>query len=171
VTGTEVYLMLSDDHVAIVPKEELVKLVSDDISANIWRLKTQDHMIRTVGPVNGFRLKYYYGKEDVMRATDAGTYMLGSVGRLTECRFLPAKLPIGEPAADALKPNSELFQYLKGLRPDGTAVTIWTYPGNYDRLRHLKQAIREFGFQIAVRPLPKGSLIGASSGGTKSLTE
>ena len=129
-------------------------------------------MMRSVGPINGFRLKYLYGKEDVMRSTDAGTYMLGSVGRMAEVRYIPMKTPIGEPAADALKPNSELFQHLKGLRPDGTTITIWTYPGNYDRLRHLKQSIREFGFQIAVRPMPKGSFIGSSSTtGTKSLTE
>jgi hypothetical protein len=171
VTGSQVYLMLSDDHVAVVPKDELLDLVGADIEANTWRMRTQSRMVRTIGPINGFRLKYYYEKDDVMQASEAGTHVVGSVGQCSTCLFLPIKTPIGEPATDALKPNSELFQCLKGQRPDVTTVTIWTYPGNYDRLRHLKRSIRELGFQIAVRPLPKGIPIGSSIGGSKSLAE
>jgi hypothetical protein len=171
VTGKEVHLLLSDDHVAIVPFDDLIQVMQDDAKENQWRMKTQTEMERTVGPINGFRVKYCYVKEDVMRSSEAGTYMLGSISRCSYCYFLPVTTPVGEPAADALKPNSELSQYLKGLRPDGTTVTIWTYAGNYDRLRRLKKAIREVGFQIAVRPLPKGMPIGASSHGTRSLSE
>ena len=171
VSGKEVHVLLSDDHVAIVPYDELIELMEDDLRANLWRMKSQKEMIRTIGPINGFRLKYVYATENVMRASDAGTYMLGTVGRCTECTFLPVASPAGEPGAESLKANSELFQHLRGLRPDGNTVTIWTYPGNYDRLRQLKQAIREIGFQIAVRPLPKGIPVGASSQGSKSLTE
>jgi hypothetical protein len=57
------------------------------------------------------------------------------------------------------------------MTPEGTTVTIWTYPGNYDRLRELKKAVREAGFAIAVRPLPKGMPIGASRHGSNSLSE
>ena len=98
-------------------------------------------------------------------------YMLGTASHVTEARYIPVVTPVGEPAEEALKPTSELFQHLKGLRPDGTTVTIWTYPGNYDRLRHLKQTIRQVGFQVAVRPLPKGVYLGASSQGSKTLSE
>jgi hypothetical protein len=171
VTGKEVHLLLSDDHVAIVPFDDLIQVMQDDAKENQWRMKSQNEMERTVGPINGFRVRYCYVKEDVMRSSDAGTYMLGSVSRCSYCYFLPINTPTGEPAAEALKPNSELFQYLKGLRPDGTTVTIWTYAGNYDRLRLLKKAIRQVGFQIAVRPLPKGMPIGASSSGSRSLSE
>ena len=135
VTGKEVHVLLSDDHVAIVPFDELIEEMKEDISANVWRLKQQDEMERTIGPINGFRLKYCFVKEDVMRQSSAGTYMTGSISRFSHCYFLPVTTPVGEPAAESLKPNSELFQHLKGLRPDGTTITIWTYPGNYDRLR------------------------------------
>jgi hypothetical protein len=171
VTGKEVHLLLSDDHVAIVPFDELVEELKTDIDANAWRLRQQDGMVRTIGPINGFRLKYYFVKEDVMRSSAAGTYMTGSISRFSRCYFLPVQTPMGEPAADAMKPNGELFLHLKGLRADGTTITIWTYPGNYDRLRQLKRSIREVGFQIAVRPLPKGTPIGAASDGSKSLSE
>lgn len=171
VTGKEVHLLLADDHVAIVPFDELLEQMKEDVNANVWRLRGQDEMERTIGPVNGFRLKYCFIKEDVMRKSDAGTYMTGQVSRFSHCYFLPVTTPSGEPAAEALRPNSELFQHLQRLRPEGTTVTIWTYPGNYDRLRHLKRAIREVGFQIAVRPLPKGMPLGASRHGSESLSE
>jgi hypothetical protein len=171
VTGKEVHVLLSDDHVAIVPFDELLDLMKEDINANIWRLRQQEEMERTIGPVNGFRLKYCFVKEDVMRSSAAGTYMTGSISRFSHCYFLPMQTPVGEPAADAMKPNGELFLHLKGLHPDGTTITIWTYPGNYDRLRQLKRSIRDVGFQIAVRPLPKGMPLGASRNGSESLSE
>jgi hypothetical protein len=171
VTGKEVHLLLSDDHVAIVPFDELMEVMKEDITANVWRLKQQEEMERTIGPINGFRLKYCFVKEDVMRQSSAGTYMTGSISRFSHCYFMPVTTPVGEPAAESLKPNSELFQHLKRLRPDGTTITIWTYPGNYDRLRTLKRSIREIGFQIAVRPLPKGMPLGASRHGSESLSE
>jgi hypothetical protein len=171
VTGKEVHLLLSDDHLAIVPFDELMEVMKEDITANVWRLRQQDEMERTIGPINGFRLKYCFLKEDVMRQSAAGTYMTGSISRFSHCYFLPVATPTGEPAAESMKPNSELFQHLKQLHPDGTTVTIWTYPGNYDRLRALKRSIRELGFQIAVRPLPKGMPLGASRNGSESLSQ
>jgi hypothetical protein len=171
VTGKEVHLLLSDDHVAIVPFDDLLEVMKQDISSNVWRLRQQEEMERTIGPINGFRLKYSFVKEDVMRQSSAGTYMTGSISRFSHCYFLPVTTPVGEPAADSMKPDSELFQHLRRLRPDGTTVTIWTYPGNYDRLRTMKRSIRELGFQIAVRPLPKGMPLGASRHGSESLSE
>jgi hypothetical protein len=171
VTGTEVHVLLSDDHVAIVPFDELIEQMKTDAKANTWRLREQSEMERTVGPINGFRLRYCYVTENVMGRSDAGTYMTGSVLRFSHCCFVPVASPIGEPARDALGPNSEFFQSLRRLRADGTTITIWTYPGNFDRLRELKRAIRDVGFQIAVRPLPKGMPIGASQHGSKSLSE
>jgi hypothetical protein len=171
VTGKEVHVLLSDDHVAIVPFDELLDQMKEDVNNNSWRLKGQDDMERTIGPIDGFRLKYFFEKEDVMRSSSAGTYMTGSISRFSHCYFLPETTPIGEPAAESLKPNSELFQHLQKMRPEGTTVTIWTYPGNYDRLRHLKTAIRQLGFAIAVRPLPPGMPLGAARSGSSSLSE
>ncbi len=171
VTGKEIHLLLSDDHVAIVPFDELMAEMKEDVNDNAWRLRQQDEMERTIGPINGFRLRYCFVKEDIMRSSDAGTFMTGTISRFSHCYFLPVATPVGEPAGEAMRSNSELFQQLQKLRPDGTTVTIWTYPGNYDRLRQLKREIREAGFQIAVRPLPKGMPLGASRHGSESLSE
>jgi hypothetical protein len=97
--------------------------------------------------------------------------MTGSIPQFSHCYFVPITEPAGDPAAEAMRGDSELHQFLRRLRPEGTTVTIWTYPGNFDRLRELKRSIRELGFQIAVRPLPKGVPIGASQRGTESISE
>jgi hypothetical protein len=171
VVGKEVHIMLANDHVAIVPFEELMQAAKDDAIANIWRVREQDEMDRVVGPINGFRMKYWVIKDQVVRRTEAGAMIAGSIPVFSHCWLKPLVTPAGEPAVDAMQPNSELHQYLRTQRPDSTTVTIWTYPGNFERLRELKRGIREAGFAIAVRPLPPGMPIGASRDGTKSVTE
>ena len=171
VTGKEVHLLLADDHVATVPFEVLLELMKSDVLENIWRLRQQDKLERTVGPVDGFRLRYWFVKTQVIGRSEAGTMMAGSIPRFSHCFFIPMTTPVGEPAAESLLPNSEMQHFLQRLDPAATTVTIWTYPGNYGRLRELKRAIREWGFQTAVRPLPPGMPIGASRSGSESLAE
>ena len=170
VTGKEVHVLLSEDHVAVVPFDELLELMKQDVAANIWRLRQEDELERTIGPVNGFRLRYWFIKTAVVARSESGTVMAGAFPQFSRCYFLPESEPAGEPAAEAMLPDSGFARHLQRIRP-GTTVTIWTYPGNYDRLRELKRAIREFGLQIAVRPLPPGMPIGASRGGSESVSE
>jgi hypothetical protein len=171
VTGKEVHVLLSDDHIAIVPFDELLDQMKQDAQANVWRMKQQVQMERTIGPVNGFRLKYCFVREDVVGRSPAGTYTAGSVSRFSHCFVIPVSTPMGEPAKEALQAKSDFFQQLQQFRPEGTTITIWTYPGNFERLREYKHAIRQMGFAIAVRPLPKGMPIGASRHGSDSLSE
>jgi hypothetical protein len=170
VTGKEAHVLLSDDHVAIVPFEELLELMKEDVGANIWRLRTQDEMERSIGPVNGFRLRYWFIKTAVVARSEGGTVMAGSYPRFSRCYFLPVSNPVGEPAEEAMLPGSSFSQYLREMRP-GTTITFWVYPENYERLRELKRAVRDAGFQTAVRPLPPGMPIGASRNGSESVSE
>jgi hypothetical protein len=171
VVGTEVHVLLSDDHVAVVPYDELTKQMTSDAKANLWRLTQQDRLEGTIGPVDGFRLRYCYMRERVTGRSVGGTNMTGIGCRFSHCYFLPVVNPAGEPAQEALRQNSDFFQKLGQLRPDGTTITIWTHPGNYERLRELKRAVRQVGFQVAVRPLSKGQPLGAARDGSTSLSE
>jgi hypothetical protein len=171
VTGKEVHLLLADDHVAVVPFEALLEEMKADIQENVWRLREQDRLERTVGPYGGFRLRYWFVKAEIVARGESGTVVAGRVPQFSHCFFVPERSPTGEPAVEAMRPGSELQLFLQRLNAQGTTVTIWTYPGNYDRLREVKRRIRELGFQIAVRPLPKGMPIGASRTGSESLTE
>lgn len=171
VTGKEVHIMLADDHVVVVPFEELMTAAKDDAIANMWRMREHDEMDRTIGPINGFRMKYWVVKDQVVRRTEAGATVAGAIPVFSHCFLKPITTPAGEPAEEAMQPNSELHQSLRNHPPEFTTVTIWTYPGNFDRLRELKRSIRQAGFPIAVRPLPPGMPIGASRDGSKSVTE
>ena len=79
--------------------------------------------------------------------------------------------PLGEPAADAMEVGSDFRQQLATIDPSRTTLTVWTYPGNYDRLRELRKVVRDLGYQTAIRPLPKGCPIGFSPTGSRSVSE
>jgi hypothetical protein len=171
VTGEESHILLADDHVAVVPYKVLWEQMLDDAKKNIWRLKNEGAMERTIGPVAAFRLQYSFVLSEVVARSHGGVMVSGRFPQFEECQFLPVGSPTGEPADEALRDGSEFQQHLQGLNPHRTTITIWTYPGNYDRLRELKRAVRQRGFQIAVRPLPPGVPIGASPTGTQSVAE
>jgi len=171
VTGKEVHVLLADEHVAVIPFDALMEAAKEDAIANIWRLRQQDEMDRTIGPIDGFRMKYFFVNDEVIGRSEAGPVVAGRVPNFSHCWILPITTPAGEPAVEAMQPQSDLGRYLQGLRPEGTTVTIWTYPGNYDQLRALKRWIRQIGFTVAVRPLPKGVPVGASRHGTTTVSE
>jgi hypothetical protein len=171
VTGKEVHILLADEHVAVIPFDALMDAAKEDAVANIWRLRQDDEMERSVGPIDGFRMKYFFVNDEVVGRSEAGNVVAGRIPSFSHCWIVPLTTPAGEPASEAMQPQSDLNRYLQGLRPDGTTVTIWTYPGNYEQLRTLKRWIRQIGFTIAVRPLPKGVPVGASRNGTTSVSE
>ncbi|MCI0335229.1 MAG: hypothetical protein L0228_18625 [Planctomycetes bacterium] len=171
VTGKEIHIQLADDHVAYLPADELTKQMYDDFSQNSWRLKQEDQMIRTIGPMNGFRLQYAFAKTGFVARGRNGVVTSGQAAEFQGFYLLPVNTPVGEPAIEALAPGSELRERLGQVDPTRTTITIWTYPGNYDRLREMKRSLRELGFQTAIRPLPKGRPIGFSPTGSRSVTE
>jgi hypothetical protein len=171
VVGKEIHVQLADDHIAIVPFSELIELIATDAPANLWRLNDQSKMERTVGPINGYRMRYHFVKEDAVGRNERGALVNGTIRRFTHCYVLPDANPSGEPAEQALAANSEFFQALQHLRPESTTITIWAYPGNCARLLQLKREVRQLGFQTAVRPMPKGEPMGGSPDGTKALVE
>jgi hypothetical protein len=171
VTGKEIHIQLADDHVAIIPADELIKLMYEDFTQNSWRLKQEKEMIRTIGPHNGFRLKYCFVETDIVAQSHRGVVTSGKAAVFRGFYLRPVTTPLGEPAVEAMGPSSEMQQFLQKFAPARITVTIWTYPGNYDRLRELKRHIRELGFQTAVRPLPEGRPIGFSPSGSRSVSD
>jgi hypothetical protein len=171
VTGKELHIQLANDHVAIRPADEMIEQMKADFSENSWRLKQQEEMVRTIGPMNGFRLQYAFAVTEYVDRGRNGNTVSGKAATFLGLYFLPIATPLGEPAAAAMEPGSELRQRLGQVDPTRTTITIWTYPGNYDRLRELRRSLRELGFQTAIRPLPKNCPIGFSPGGSRSVTE
>jgi hypothetical protein len=171
VTGKEIHVMLSDDHIVILPADELIEQMYDDFAQNSWRLKESDEMVRTIGPMDGFRLEYSFEVRDVVVTTRSGATTSGRKPEFLGLFFLPVTTPIGEPAQMALEIGSEFRQRLANVDATRTTVTLWTYPGNYDRLREVRRVLRSLGFATAIRLPPRDCPIGFSPSGSKSVTE
>jgi hypothetical protein len=171
VTGKEVHVYLADDHIAIILADDLIKLMYDDIAQNTWRLKQEPELTRTIGPIGGFRLKYNFLTKNFVGSGPRGSVVSGKAAEFRGFFLLPETTPIGEPATEAMASGSELTRFLDERDPGRTTLTIWVYPGNYDRLRELKKWARELGYQTAVRPLPAGMPVGFSPSGTSSMSD
>jgi hypothetical protein len=171
VTGKEVHIHLANDHVAVIPADELIKHMYEDFAQNSWRLKQEPEMVRTIGPFGGFRLQYCFVQKDFVATGARGMIATGKAAEFQGFYLMPEKTPIGEPAVEAMAPGSDLRQFLAQRDPGRSTVTIWTYPGNYDRLRELKKVIRELGYQTAVRPLPEGCPVGFSPSGSRAVSD
>jgi hypothetical protein len=162
-TGREVMLHLEAGHLAIIPEDWASETIND-IKENIWRLKNQDHMIRTVGPMNGFRVRYCVallavntaGPDD--RAFAGAPYQRPPLLRpeVIWFEFIPESSPLGEPVAKAIEPNSELQQVLHDHPPDTSTVVIAVYPDSIRELHELKHELYAAGYATAELPCEAG---------------
>jgi hypothetical protein len=171
VTGNEVHLRLAGGHVAYIPLEDLLDQFKEHAQNNVWRLNDQNEFVSTVGPVQGFRLRYQLRKGYFTVRRDTGVEQHGALVRLVKWELLPVSTQLGDPVEQALMPNSDLSRYLKKHPPDVTTVTIWTYPDSFDEFRMLRRALFDLGYATAGRPLPQGVLIGGSPQGSKSAAQ
>jgi hypothetical protein len=133
-------------------------------------LRDQGFMEGTVGPIDGFRLRYRLRLTQVTIPTRSG---FGETHNVPQLRFeyLPISPRVGEPVDQSLLPNSVLLRSLARSRPATTTVTIWFYPDSFGEFRQLKKALFDLGFAAAGRPLPMGEEISASPSGTKSAAQ
>jgi len=162
-TGREVLLYLSAGHLAIIP-EEMASETIDDVKDNLWRLKQQHSFVRTIGPINGFRLRYRVelvpinsvGRDD--RALAGAPYRLPLQARpeLIWYEFLPTTSPLGEPVAKAIEANSELRQVLHDHPPETDTVVIAVYPDSIRELHELKRELYAAGYATAEVPCVAG---------------
>jgi hypothetical protein len=171
VSGTEVHLQLCRSHVAHIPLDDLLTEFKQHADSNLWQLRDRPGMINTVGPLEGFRLRYQLERTEMAIRDAGGGMRQGSLVQLTKWELLPASPNLGEQVDQAILPTSALAQTLKRYSPESTTVTVWTYPDSFGSFRTLKSALFERGFAVAARPLPAGLLIGGSPNGTKSVAQ
>lgn len=171
VSGNEVHLRLADGHVAFIPLDQLREKLKEHAEANLWRLRNQDSIVETFGPIGGFRLRYRLDKGRFTVSRELGVTSTGTWVRFSEWELLPESQRMGEPVDQAVLASSDLWYHLKRYRPESTVVTIWTYPGSFSDFRRLKQELFEAGYATAARPLPSGVLIAGSPRGSKSAAQ
>lgn len=167
VTGKEVHFRLAQGRVAKVPVEKLVKRMREDVvRSKAWLMKVPVHR-GTVGPVDGFSMKYVVHRElsttfdGMRRGYGQIRLMLGG------WKIEPAGDLQAETERQALRVGSAFDRALASADP-GTTMTFWVYPDSFDLYRKLQAAVHEQGLRVAARPLPFGMPIAGSPHGTRS---
>lgn len=170
VFGQEAHFRLLDGRLTYVPINELTDKLKAEAPQKIWKLKDVPQITETIGPVDGFYLRY-----TLRRAEHSSETRLGPVVRhvIELARFTvdPVDQQIGEPLGDALREGSDFRRRLAAFHPDDTTLTIWTYPDSFEAFRTLKLRLHEIGFVTAARPLPAGQPISGSPQGSRSAAQ
>jgi hypothetical protein len=158
VHGREFHFQLIGGRLTFIPLEPLLERFKRDAPNKLWKFNSQSRVSDTVGPIDGFRLRYELEQT-------------GPAVRLVKWELLPVSDDLGEPVEEALKPGSRLRSLLARIGRDRATLTIWTYPDSFAEFRTLKADLHARGFATAGRPLPAGQLIGGSPDGSRSAAQ
>jgi hypothetical protein len=171
VNGPEAHLLISNGRVQFVPLEALLEEFQSHAKRQVYKLLDQPELTETIGPIEGFRLRYTLERHDVsldeMKATGRG----GSYARLRKWSLIPTSNDLGEPVQSALEATSEFRQKLSKILPGRTTITIWVYPDGFDAFRQIRKELYGQNYAIAARPLPMGETISGSPDGSKSAAQ
>jgi hypothetical protein len=171
VDDNEAHFQLRAGRIAWVPLQRLVEELKAQFQHRTSRLQFDPEFTETIGPVDGFRLRYTLVRKEIApeMAMDLGHG--GYVVSLAQFDLLPLSSGLGEPVDAALAAGSELRRRLAGMRPGRTTVTVWVYPESFAAFRRVRDELYRLGFTVAARPLVEGDLIGGSPEGTKSAAQ
>jgi hypothetical protein len=171
VNGPEAHLLITNGRVLFVPLESLLQEFLSQAKQETYKLQNQPELSDTVGPIEGFRLRYTLERHEFspeeMRATRHNGYHI----QLQKCTLVPTSNDLGEPVRMALEQGSEFREKLSKILPGRTTMTIWVYPDGFDAFRQIRKELYRLGYTIAARPLPAGEPIGCSPDGSKSAAQ
>ena len=170
VFGREVHFRLQGDRLVYVPLNELVDVLSNEWKKKIWKLEGSSEVVETIGPQQGFRLKYRI--EKTVRGVQARVgVQRREVVQVAGFVLMPVRDDLGQPISAALAADSSFRQILSNYDPQRTTVTIWTYPDSFDGFQVVKEELYRLGYVTAGRPLPEGYPIGGSPSGSRSAAQ
>jgi hypothetical protein len=162
VDKNEVHFILWDEKIAYIPKDDLERAFVEDAQQKIRKLSPNSpDMTETLGPVEGFKIRYTLG--------------LQNVGGRTEIMYLwelrPTPGVVGESAEQALSQGSQFRAHLAKLRRGMHTVTIHVYSDSFEAFRKIRKELYHQGFSVAARPLSPEMSIGFSPAGSKSTAQ
>lgn len=170
VDSKELHLRLKDGRVTVLPIDELVDRLKNTVRERVWKLRDTPELTDTVGPVDGFRMRYTMIRVDA-RGQAAFEPGAGSYVTLDNWELVPVAEDLGESWQEAMGPRSLLRAKLDQTNPRLWTVTLWVYPDSFDAFRALRKEFYERGYHVAGRPLPDDVAIGGSPRGTKSAAQ
>ncbi len=170
VFGSEEHFRLKGGRLAYVPLNELTDLLKDEAPRKIWRLREVPQITETLGPIQGFHLRYTMHRRSVETTTQVGP-VVRQIAELKQFVLVPLSDQLGETFEEALQSDSQFAQILETRRPGATVITVWTYPDSFQEYRQLKKWLFDRGFSSAARPLPEGQPISGSPDGSRSAAQ
>jgi hypothetical protein len=151
----ELHVMLMNRRLSVIPWDRLVEILKEQIPLAAQRQASRGALEDTLGPVQGFLMKYR------MAAIPGGF-------ELDRFELQPTESVMSESMDQVLNGTSRLTLELVKRNPRETVVTVWVYPDSFDDFRDIKAYLFSEGFLCAARPLPEGVRIGASPRGSRS---
>jgi hypothetical protein len=170
VFGKELHFRLQDGRVTFVPFEEFVARLKVDAPKQMWKLKDVEQITESLGPLQGFRMKYSL-KREIVSVPVSGGIAKGERAVLEHFVLIPTSDELGEPVDQALQPNSEMHSILKQHHPKQYTITLWVYPESFQHFRQVRNTLLKQGFICAGRPMPAGHPIGGSPEGSRSAAQ
>ena len=170
VFGKELHFRLQNNRLTFVPFEEFVLRLKDDAPKHMWKLKETDRLTESIGPLQGFRMRYTL-KREVVAVPVSGGVAKGERAMLEQFVLIPVSEDLGEPVAQALGANSDFRSLLTQYNPKQYTVTLWVYPDSFQHFRTVRDALLKAGFITAGRPMPEGHPIGGSPEGSRSAAQ
>jgi hypothetical protein len=162
VDGDEAHFRLAGGRLAFLPYEPLMNRLRHSLRDAINRMGDHSELVDTLGPMEGFRLRYVIQRQNTDQLT---------LFQLVYVEFIPVSNQLGEPVDEALAKGSDFRETLQILSPNRYTITVWTYPDSFAEFGKLKKELYRLGYSVAARPLPEGMPIGASPQGSRSAAE
>jgi hypothetical protein len=171
VDGPELEFQLRGGRLAMIPLEQLVAKFHDIVEHQIDKLEHRTEFTDTVGPIDGFCLRYTIVRHDYTPEEVREHQHMGFSAQMKRYTLIPVSENLGETVEEALRENSQLRRVLAEHAAEHPTITIWTYPDGFAAFRRIKEELYRLGFATAGRPLPQDVPIGGSPQGTKSAAE
>lgn len=162
----ELHFRVDKDRISHVPLEDLLDRLKTQVQSRRSAVTRFSRYEGAVGPVGGYRMSYVVERD--MSPLDAVQHGSGTF-RVSVSRWTITADPSleAEPVEIAVRPGSR-FRQLVETAPPGSAVTFWIYPDSFTNFPALREVAHGLQLRVAARPLPEGTDIVGSPGGSRS---
>jgi len=167
----EEHFRLKGGRLLYVPLNEMTNELRVEAPKKMWKLKNTRQTTESIGPYDGFEMRYTLRRNRVPLRTDSGVTAVREMVELDRFVMVPVGAARGETPEQALEPTSAFSSRLSSWNPRETVITIWTYPDSFAEFRQIKADLYKLGYLTAARPLPADQLISGSPQGTRSAAQ
>ncbi len=163
----ELHFRVEGGRVSHVPLQELLERLKSQVQSRRSAVTRFTRYEGVVGPVNGYRMSYVV-ERDTMSQLESLQYGIGGY-RIAVSRWTvtPDVSLESELVEDAVRRGSRFRQLVETAPPD-SAATFWIYPDSFAAYASLRDLAHGLQLRVAARPLPPGTPIIGSPGGSRS---